>query len=70
MCLTILGYYALKGQSFMMVCVIFHTAIIINRKNWRITVKLHFEDLSIFLKKKANMYARTPNPCLFLFAFQ
>ena len=55
MCLTILGYYALKGQSFMMVCVIFHTAIIINRKNWRITVKLHFEDLNIFFKKSGHV---------------
>ena len=34
-----------------MVCLIFHTAIIINRKNWRMTIKLHFENLSIFFKK-------------------
>ena len=27
-------------QSFMMVCLIFHTVIIINGKNWRITIKL------------------------------
>ena len=33
----------------MMVCSIFHTAIIINAKNWRKTVKLHFENLSSFL---------------------
>ena len=33
-------------QSFMMVCLIFHTAIIINRKNWRITIKLHFENFA------------------------
>ena len=31
----------------MMVCLIFHTAIIINRKYWRITIELHFENLSI-----------------------
>ena len=49
-----------------MVCLIFHTAIINNRKNWRIIVKLHFENPSIFLKK-ANIYnARTPLP-LFVF---
>ena len=39
----------------MMVCLIFHTAIIIKRKNWRITIKLHFENLSIFFKK-ANVH--------------
>ena len=32
----------------MMVCLIFHTVIIINRKNWRITTKLHFENFNIF----------------------
>ena len=42
----------------MMICLIFHTAIIINRKNWKITVKLHFENLSIFFSK----HARTPPP--------
>ena len=56
-----------------MICLIFHTLplFIINRKNWRITVKLHFENLSIFLKK-ANVYthAKTPSPCSFLFTFQ
>ena len=30
------------NQSFMMVCLIFHTAIIINKKNWRITNKTSF----------------------------
>ena len=35
----------------MMVCLIFHTEITINRKNWRITTKLHLENLKIFLKK-------------------
>ena len=34
----------------MMVCLIFHTAITINRKNWRITIKLHFY-------KKANVHS-------------
>ena len=32
----------------MMICLIFHTAIIINRKNWRITIKLHFQNVGIF----------------------
>ena len=49
-----------------MVCLKFHTAIIINRKNWRRTRKLHFEKLSIFLKKRTHAYARTPPP-LFVF---
>ena len=54
-------------QSFMMVCLIFHTAIIINRKNWRIIIKLHFENLRIFfLKKRTYTHARTPLP-LFVF---
>ena len=50
---------------------VFHTTIIINRKNWRITIKLHFENLSIFLKK-ANLHIcwEPSSPCLFLFAFQ
>ena len=48
-------------QSFMMVCLIFHTAIIINRKNWRITIKLHFENVSnFFFKKWMYTHARTP----------
>ena len=42
-------------QSFMMVCLIFHTTIIINRKNWRINVKLHFENLSIFFSECTHM---------------
>ena len=29
---------------------IFHTAIIINTKTWRIIIKLHFENISIFFK--------------------
>ena len=53
----------------MMVCLIFHTAIIINSKNWRITVKLYFENLSIFFRK-ANLHTCSPSPCSFLFAFQ
>ena len=39
-------------SSFMMLCLIFHTAFIINRKNWRITIKFHFKNLSIFLKSE------------------
>ena len=35
----------------MMVCLIFHTAIIINRKNWRISIKLNFKNISIFFLK-------------------
>ena len=42
-------------QSFMMVCLIFHTTIIINRKNWGINVKLHFENLSIFFSECTHM---------------
>ena len=57
--------------SFVMFCLIFHTVIIINRKNWR-TIKLHFENLSIFFKKRTYTHARTlpPSPCSFLFTFQ
>ena len=56
----------------MMVCLIFHTAIITNRKNWRITMKLHFENLSIFFLKseRTQMLGPSPSPCSFLFAFQ
>ena len=59
-------------QFFTMFCLIFHTVIIINRKNWRITIKLHFENLSIFFKKRTYIHARTlpPSPCSFLFTFQ
>ena len=35
----------------MMVCLIFHTAIIINRKNWRIIIKLQLGNLSVFFFK-------------------
>ena len=42
------------------ICLIFHTAIIINRKTWRITIKLHFENLSILFKKQTYTHARTP----------
>ena len=41
---------------------IFHTAIIINRKNWRITIKLHFENLSIFFKKSERTHTLGPPP--------
>ena len=46
----------------MMVCLILHTAIIIYRKNWRITAKLHFENLSIFLKKANVHKCKDPPP--------
>ena len=49
-----------------MICLIFHTAIRINGKNWRITIKLHFENSSIFLKKQTYTHARAPLP-LFVF---
>ena len=50
-------------QFFMMVCLTFHTAIIINRKNWRINIKLHFENLSIFFfKKRTYTHDRTFPP--------
>ena len=49
----------------------------INRKDWRITIKLHFENLSIFFKKRTYTHARTappllraPSPCSLLFGFQ
>ena len=53
--------------SFMIICLIFHTAIIINRKNWRITVKLHFENTNI-KKKRSYTHARTPLP-MFVFVY-
>ena len=52
-------------QFFTMVCLVFHTVIIINRKNWRITTKLPFENLSIFFKSQTHAHARTtyfPSP--------
>ena len=49
-----------------MVCLTFHTAIIINRKNWRITIKLHFENLSILFSKSERTHMLRPLP-LFLF---
>ena len=55
--------------SFVMFCLIFHTVIIINRKNWRITIKLHFENLSIFFKKRTYTHARTPSPVRFYSLF-
>ena len=49
-----------------MVCLIFHTTIIINRKNWRITIKLHFESLSTFCFK-ANVHTCYDPLPLFVF---
>ena len=47
----------------MMVCLIFHTVIITNRKNWIITIKLHFENL---IRK---FWRPTPPPTLVLLVF-
>ena len=49
-------------QFFTMVCLLFHTVTIINRKNWRITSKVHFENLSIFLKKRIYHILGPPPP--------
>ena len=49
-------------SSFMMLCLIFHTAFIINRKNWRITIKFHFKNLSIFLKSERKLKLGPPPP--------
>ena len=52
----------------MMVCLIFHTAAIINRKNWVITIKLHLKNLSIFLKsERTHMLGPLPPPLTFPF---
>ena len=51
-------------QFFMMVCLIFHTAIIINTKNWRKTTKLHFENL------ERTQILGSPSSYSFLFVFQ
>ena len=56
-------------QFFTMVCLIFHTVIIINRKNWRITIKLHFENLSVFFLKRTYTHARTPLPLFVVVLF-
>ena len=61
-----------------MVCLIFHTAIIINRKqdiinrkNQRVTIKLNFGNLSIFFKKENVHTCQDPaSPCSFLFPFK
>ena len=51
----------------MMVYSIFHTAIIINRKNWRTTIKLHFENLRIFFFKSERTHMLRPPLPLFAF---
>ena len=51
----------------MLVCVKFHAAIIINNKNWRITIKLHFENLIIFFYKSERTHMLGPAPPLFVF---
>ena len=48
---------------------IFYTAIIINSKNWRITVKLHFENLSIFFSKNEHTQMLGIPPPFRLFIF-
>ena len=53
-----------------MVCLIFHTVIIINRKNWKITAKLYFENQYFFNKSERTYMPGLPPPCSFLFAFQ
>ena len=54
-----------------MVCLILHTVIIISRKNWRITIKLHSENLRIFsLKSERTHMLGLPFSCLFLLTFQ
>ena len=56
-----------------MVCLIFHTVFIINRNNWRMTIRPHFENSSIFFYKSERTYMvglPPPSPCLLLFAFQ
>ena len=51
----------------MMVCLIFHPAIITNRKNWRITIKLHFENLSTFFQKSERTHMLGSLLSLFVF---
>ena len=51
------------------VCLIFHTAIIIYRENGRITIKLHFENLSIFFKSKRTHMLGPPPPVRFCSLF-
>ena len=54
----------------MMVCLIFLAAIIFDRKNWRIAIKLHFENLSIFFKKSERTHILgLPPSCSFFFFF-
>ena len=51
----------------MMFSLIFHAASIINRKNWRITIKLDFENLSIFFEKSERTHTLGPPFALFVF---
>ena len=39
-----------------------NTAILINRKNWRITIKLQFENHRIFFKKSERTHKLGPPP--------
>ena len=52
----------------MMVCLIFHTEIIINRKNCRIAIKIHLKSLSIFFKKCERTPMLGPPSSLFVCA--
>ena len=53
-----------------MVCLIFNTVIKINRKNWRISRKLPFENLSIFFtKSKCTHMLGLPSPVHFCLLF-
>ena len=53
-----------RTESFTMVRLIFHTAIIINMKNWKITIDFILKISGFFLKKRTYTHARTP---LFIF---
>ena len=49
-----------------MVCLVFHTANYNQYENWRITMKLHFENLSIiFLKSERTQMLGPPPPVRF-----
>ena len=63
-------WYSLTGLNIIILhdsfFLIFHTVIIINSKNWR-TIKLHFENLSIFFKKNERTHILGPLLPLFIF---
>ena len=49
-----------------MVCLIFHTDIIINSKNWGITIKLHLKISVFFFKKSERTHMLRPPFLLFV----